>query len=97
MLRISGEAVYNNFMFYAYILASANNTAVYVGSTDDLVRRVWEHKNHVVDGHTEKYHIQKLIYFELHDTREEAQLREKRIKRWRRAWKDELIAKNNPQ
>ena len=80
-----------------YILASMRNGTLYVGVTSDLVRRVWEHKQDFVEGFTAKYHIHQLVYFELHTDMAEAILREKRIKKWNRAWKIELIEKNNPE
>jgi len=80
-----------------YILASMRNGTLYVGVTSDLVRRVWEHKQDLVEGFTAKYHIHQLVYFELHTDMAEAILREKRIKKWNRAWKIELIEKNNPE
>jgi putative endonuclease len=80
-----------------YILASMRNGTLYVGVTSDLVRRVWEHKQDFVEGFTAKYHIHQLVYFELHRNMAEAILREKRIKKWNRAWKIELIEKNNPE
>jgi len=73
------------------------NGTLYVGVTGDLVRRVWEHKQDLFEGFTAKYHIHQLVYFELHTDMAEAILREKRIKKWNRAWKIELIEKNNPE
>jgi putative endonuclease len=73
------------------------NGTLYVGVTGDLVRRVWEHKQDLVEGFTAKYRIHRLVYFELHADMAEAILREKRIKKWNRAWKIELIEKNNPE
>jgi len=80
-----------------YILASKRNGTLYIGVTSDLVRRVWEHKNNLVDGFTQKYDIHRLVYYELHMDMEEAILREKRLKKWRRAWKIELIEEMNPE
>jgi putative endonuclease len=82
-------------MFYVYIMASSNGVALYVGSTDDLIKRVQEHKDEAFEGHTKKYHIHKLVYYEVGDTRESVRLRERSLKRWRRSWKDELITKFN--
>ena len=80
-----------------YILASQPNGTLYVGVTSDLARRVWEHKNDVVDGFTKKYGVHWLVYFELHDSMVEAIRREKQIKKWYRAWKIDLIEKENPE
>ncbi len=80
-----------------YILASQPNGTLYVGVTSDLARRVWEHKNDLVDGFTKKYGVHRLVYFELHVSMVEAIQREKQIKKWRRAWKIELVEKENPE
>lgn len=83
--------------FYVYILANKKNGFIYIGMTSDLQKRVWEHKNAVVDGHTKKYSIKRLVYYEIFDTFEPAAEREKKLKRWRREWKDELIGSANPE
>ncbi|MBF0128937.1 MAG: GIY-YIG nuclease family protein [Alphaproteobacteria bacterium] len=80
-----------------YILASKQNGTLYIGVTSDLVRRVWEHKNNILDGFTKTYSIHILVYYELHETMPAAILREKQMKRWNRAWKIELIQRSNPQ
>lgn len=80
-----------------YILASKRNGTLYVGVTSDLVKRVWEHRNNVVEGFTSRYSVHRLVYFEMGDDMEQAILREKRIKKWNRAWKIELIEKHNPE
>ena len=79
-----------------YILASRRHGTIYVGVTSDLVKRVWEHKNNVVEGFTKKYGVHELVYFEMHADMVQAIQREKRIKKWNRAWKIELIEKENP-
>ncbi len=79
-----------------YILANRRNGTLYVGVTSDLNRRVWEHKVDVTDGFTNRYGVHTLFYAEFHATMEEAILREKRIKSWRRAWKMKLIEEANP-
>jgi putative endonuclease len=79
-----------------YILASQRNGTLYIGVTSDLVQRVWQHKNDVVEGFTKKYAVHSLVYYELHDDMENAILREKRIKKWNRAWKLRLIEEKNP-
>ena len=82
--------------FYLYILASRPGGALYVGVTNDLVRRVYEHKTGLVAGHTKRYNIKILVYFELHSTALAAIQREKNIKHWPRSWKARLIAETNP-
>ncbi|MEA3128105.1 MAG: putative endonuclease [Caballeronia sp.] len=81
--------------FFVYILASRRNGTLYVGMTDDLVRRTWEHRNGVVPGFSRKYGVKSLVWYEVHDTREAAFQRERQIKKWNRAWKLELIEKSN--
>jgi len=79
-----------------YILASRRNGTLYVGVTGDLARRVSHHRSGVVEGFTWDYDVRTLVFAEFHETMEDAILREKRIKRWRRAWKLELIEQHNP-
>jgi putative endonuclease len=80
-----------------YILASRERGTLYVGVTSNLVKRVWEHRSHVIDGFTKKYRVHDLVWFEQHETMESAILREKAIKEWQRAWKVRLIEESNPQ
>jgi len=80
-----------------YILATGWNGTLYVGVTNDVVRRVWEHKNGAVEGFTKTYGVHTLVYYELYDTMLEAIVREKRLKKWKRAWKIELIEQSNPR
>lgn len=68
-----------------------------MGVTSDLIKRIWEHKNNVVPGFTQKYGVHTLVWFEQHETMESAIRREKAIKEWKRDWKLTLIEKNNPQ
>lgn len=82
--------------FYVYILASGRNGTLYVGHTDDLIGRVWRHRNKVHAGFTARYGVDRLVWWEAGASREGAKLRESRIKKWRRAWKIELIERNNP-
>jgi len=77
-------------------MASKKNGALYTGVTNDLKRRVYEHKNGLVDGFTKEYYIHKLVYYEKFGHVDEAIYREKCIKKWRRQWKLELIEKFNP-
>ena len=79
-----------------YMLASQPNGTLYTGVTNDLVRRVWEHRNDTIDGFTKQYGVHRLVYYDLHASMIEAIRREKQIKKWRRAWKIELIEKENP-
>ncbi len=79
-----------------YLLASKRNGTLYVGVTSDLVKRVWEHKNHVADGFTKQYGVDQLVWYEVHETMESAIGREKAIKEWHRAWKLKLIEEFNP-
>ena len=83
-------------MIYVYIHASKRNGTLYTGSSSNLVRRVWQHKEKAVPGFTARYCVDRLVWFECHDTLEAAMLREKRIKEWKRAWKIELIEQENP-
>jgi putative endonuclease len=83
--------------FFVYILASRPNGALYTGMTSNLIQRIWQHKQSLVRGFTTKYHVKRLVYFEIHDTAESAITREKQIKKWRRAWKVELKKKDNPE
>ncbi len=82
--------------FFVYILASKRNGTLYTGSTDDIAKRVWEHKNKVIKGFTAKYGVHRLVWCETHETREAAFRRERQIKEWRRAWKLRLIEEMNP-
>jgi putative endonuclease len=82
--------------YYVYLLASKRNGTLYMGVTSDLVKRVYEHKNDLVDGFTKKYHVHKLVYYEVTGDINGAINREKQIKKWKRDWKIELIEKSNP-
>ena len=83
--------------FYVYILASKRNGTLYTGVTSDLIQRVWQHKNDLVKGFTRRYNIKTLVYYEVHESAETAITREKKIKKWRRAWKLKLIEDSNPE
>lgn len=84
-------------MYYVYILASKRNGTIYIGATDDIERRMLEHKNKIFYGFTAKYNVTILVYFEEYESQEEAFTRERQMKKWDRAWKLELIEKENPQ
>ena len=81
--------------YYVYILASKREGALYVGMANELDRRIIEHKNESFDGFTRKYKIKKLVYYEKYDDKKTAGMRERQLKRWRRAWKIELVEKHN--
>ncbi len=83
--------------YYIYILASKKNGTLYIGVTTNLVKRIWEHKNDLVEGFTKKYKVHDLVYFEATDTINSAIEREKQMKKWNRQWKIELIKKMNPE
>jgi putative endonuclease len=83
--------------YYVYLLTNWNNRVLYVGVTNDLVRRLYEHKNKQVRGFTAKYNINKLVYFEETQDVMSALAREKEIKKWRREKKDALIVTRNPE
>jgi len=80
-----------------YILASKRNGTLYIGVTSDLMKRVLEHKNDLVDGFTKKYGVHQLVYFEMHEDMASAIQREKQLKKWNRNWKIQLIEKENPE
>jgi putative endonuclease len=82
--------------YYVYLLASRRNGTLYVGVTNDLVRRVGEHREHAVPGFTKTYNVTQLMWFEQHGFIQEAIVREKQIKAWKRAWKIELFRDTNP-
>ena len=79
-----------------YILASKRNGTLYVGVTSDLEKRIWEHRNNMVEGFTKRYGVHRLVWYELHESMESAIQREKRLKEWKRIWKLELIEGTNP-
>ena len=83
--------------YYVYILANWNNEVLYIGVTNDLERRLYEHKMKLVDGFAEKYNVNKLVYYEYTNDVEAAIAREKQLKGWRRAKKDVLVARMNPE
>ena len=80
-----------------YILASRRNGTLYTGVTSDLVQRIWQHKNDLVKGFTQKYRVHTLVWYEVHATMESAIGREKAIKEWKRVWKIELIEALDPE
>jgi putative endonuclease len=80
-----------------YVLASRRNGTLYIGVTSNLAKRVWEHRTYAVAGFTRHYSVHMLVYFEFHETMENAIVREKQLKHWNRAWKLRLIERGNPQ
>ncbi len=81
--------------YYVYILSSAKNGTLYVGVTGNIVKRIYEHKNDLVEGFTKKYQVHNLVYYEVHRHINEAIQREKQIKKWNRSWKIRLIEETN--
>jgi putative endonuclease len=79
-----------------YILATKRTGTLYIGVTSDLLKRIWEHRNDSLDGFTRKYGVHHFVYYELHDDMSSAITREKQLKKWNRAWKLELIERQNP-
>lgn len=83
--------------FYIYILASKPYGTLYIGITSNLVQRIYQHQQGLVDGFTQKYNIHQLVYYEIYSEVREALIREKRLKKWNRQWKINLIEQYNPQ
>jgi len=83
--------------YYTYIMASRKGGVLYIGVTSDLAKRVYEHKQGVVEGFTRRYNVKMLVYFEIYEDVNEAILREKRLKTWQRQWKVELIEASNKE
>lgn len=83
--------------FYVYILASKRNGTLYTGSTDDIGSRIYQHKTKALKGFTAQYGVNRLVWMEAHPSRQSTFARERRIKEWKRAWKVELIEKENPE
>ncbi|MFZ1893144.1 MAG: GIY-YIG nuclease family protein [Rhodoplanes sp.] len=83
-------------MYYVYLMASRKNGTLYVGVTNNLVRRIYEHKSKAVPGFTARYNVDRLVWFECYDDPINAIEREKELKKWRRIWKIRLIEETNP-
>ena len=81
---------------YVYLLASQRNGTLYVGVTSDLVKRVWEHKQDLLGGFTKRYQVHRLVHYEVFEDIRDAIVRERRIKKWKRGWKVQLIEEKNP-
>lgn len=86
-----------NERFYVYILANQRRTVLYIGMTSDLPKRVYEHKHKLVKGFTERYNVDRLVYFEVLESAEEAVKRERNMKEWKREWKEKRILEFNPE
>jgi putative endonuclease len=84
-------------IYYVYILASKRNGTLYIGLTNDLERRLYEHRNNLIDGFTKRYKVHHLVYYESVNDINTALQREKQLKRWTRKWKIELVEKTNPE
>ena len=85
-----------NKIYAVYILSNYTNSTLYIGVTSNLAKRIWEHKNHVISGFTDKYNVNKLVYYEITESIETAIKREKQLKNWHRDWKINLIKQKNP-
>ena len=85
------------YRYYVYILTNAYNTVFYIGVTNNIVKRLFEHKTGLVEGFTKKYRVKKLVYLEEYNDINEAIRREKQLKNWHRTWKINLIKKVNPK
>ena len=83
-------------MYYVYILTNKTDAVMYIGVTNDLHRRLYEHKNELIEGFTKKYHVHKLVYFEIYSEVNSAMAREKQLKHWTRAKKNRLVETQNP-
>ena len=81
--------------FYVYILASRRNGTLYIGMTDDIAKRAWQHRNGIMPGFPKKYDVKLLVWLEQHVSRESAFMRERQLKKWNRSWKLQLIEKEN--
>lgn len=82
--------------YFIYIITNFTNTTLYIGITNNLERRIFEHKHELLNGFSKQYHLKKLIYFEEYNDIQEALTREKQLKNWKRTWKIDLITKKNP-
>ena len=82
--------------YYVYILATKRNGTLYIGVTSNLIKRIYEHKNNLVEGFTQQHDIHNLVYYEVTESAESAIRKEKQLKKWKREWKIRLIEKGNP-
>ncbi|ROU06090.1 GIY-YIG nuclease family protein [Lysobacter enzymogenes] len=79
-----------------YLLASAKRGTLYIGVTSNLIQRVWQHREHLTSGFSDRYDVTRLVWYQLHDTMESAIVREKQLKKWNREWKIRMIEETNP-
>jgi putative endonuclease len=93
--RLNAEGLKSHMTFYVYMLANQYNGTLYIGHTDDLAKRVHEHKTHAIKGFTSRYNVTRLVWFEAHETRDSAFQRERQMKVWKRDWKIALIETAN--
>ena len=91
----STKMIKNVHQYYVYIITNKKNGTLYIGMSNDLERRIYEHKSMLIDGFTKKYNLDRLVYFECYQYVNDAILREKRLKKWKRQWKINLIEKDN--
>jgi putative endonuclease len=96
-IRFQETAAGREKQYFVYILASKRNGTLYICITSDLIKRIYEHRNNLVNGFTKKYNVHTLVYYETTGDVHSAILRERQLKKWRRSWKMALIEKNNPQ
>lgn len=82
--------------YFVYFITNTHNTVLYIGVTNNLIRRIEEHRKKFVSGFTQRYDLWKLIYYEVHEDVNLALIREKQLKKWNRKWKDKLIEEKNP-
>lgn len=82
--------------FYVYILSNNSSNTLYIGISSNLQKRLWQHKNKLVEGFSKKYNLNKLVYYEIYEEVQQAITREKQLKKWKRCWKDDLVSKSNP-
>ncbi|MCL4363929.1 GIY-YIG nuclease family protein [Patescibacteria group bacterium] len=87
----------NNLNYFVYIMTNKRNGTLYIGVTNDLKRRVYEHKEKLAGGFTKNYNLKNLVYYELHNNPKAAIKREKQLKEWKRLWKLKLIEEKNPE
>jgi len=87
----------NDENYYLYIIASKKNGTLYIGVTNDLVKRIYEHKQNAVNGFTKKYNVHTLVYYKVHRDIEETIMKEKQMKKWNRKWKVRIIEEKNPE
>jgi putative endonuclease len=96
MTKVAAAFSLLGMAYFVYILASQRNGTLYVGVTNDLVRRIYEHREKLIEGFTSQYNVTRLVWFDQTASIEEAIAHEKRLKRWQREWKIALIEKSNP-